>query len=182
MNIVDGKNDLLLLPSPPTLHVHPERVEGLKIKCEYQTNYANWHNTPDGFPVGRVSTLRYSCVTNNTDAGGGLIATGLYDNRRRKISQEGNSSRTKRVFLNLLISIKNSLLRVPDTGESINRGISARRKTVVPEFWRDPLTIASVQRRMDNLGGEGRRWRIRVTRRHYPHGGRNDDDDDDDGS
>lgn len=37
--------------------------------------------------------------------------------------------------------------------------ISARRKTVVPEFWRDPLTIASVQRRMDNLGGEERRRR-----------------------
>ncbi|KAK1137010.1 hypothetical protein K0M31_001538 [Melipona bicolor] len=35
------------------------RVERLKIKCEYQTNYANWHNTPDGFPVSKVSTLRY---------------------------------------------------------------------------------------------------------------------------
>lgn len=54
MNIADAKSDLLPRPVACT-----RRVERLKIKCEYQTNYANWHNTPDGFPVSKVSTLRY---------------------------------------------------------------------------------------------------------------------------
>lgn len=86
-------------PPPPASHVtctRPERVEGLKIKCEYQTNYANWHNTPDGFPVSKVSTLRYRREY-EYNASWGLIVmvyTGLSDNR------EGSFQKKKRNYNN----------------------------------------------------------------------------------
>lgn len=70
-----------------------------------------------------------------------------------------------------------------DTGESINSSNLGSKENSCARVLERSINhrVGSKEDGQFGRGGEKEegRWRIRVTRRHYPHGGRNDDDDDD---